>query len=122
MGSSLTKRRKRGNTTRTTTSSNKGIKTTLSVGNTVKQGGGSHRITSTYKSGGDAYRTETHRTASGYTKRVTKMGEHKKPGRKKVFKGSPTKRVSDRRRKGSYSDAQLLWLAIFLGIFVLFAG
>jgi hypothetical protein len=120
--SSVTKRRKRGNKTFTTTSSNKGIKTTLSVGNTVKQGGGSHRITSTYKSGGDAYRTETHRTASGYTKRVTKMGEHKKPGRKKVFKGSPTKRVSDRKRKGSYSDAQLLWLALFLGILVLFAG
>jgi hypothetical protein len=117
----LTKRRKIGNTTKTTRSTNKGNYTTVSKSNKT----GNIRNTMSYKNtknGGEVYHTQTITNAAGTTRTVKKFGPHKKPGRKKVFKGSPTKRVSDRRRKGSYSDAQLLWLALFLGILVLFAG
>lgn len=93
---SLIRKRRRGNTTRTTTTKPNKTVTTVSKGTTVKTGAGSHRVTHTTKWDGgssSAYITETHRNSSGYTRTTRKMGVHKKSGRKAVFKGKPTKKV-----------------------------
>lgn len=115
----LVKRRKVGKTTRTTTSTSKGIKSTLSQGSTTSTGGGTIRNTYSYKSGPDgraAYHTVTHRNSSGYTRTTKKMGVHSKPGRKAKFKGSPTRKTRASRQKGFDVD---LDLAQSIGVIVL---
>ena len=120
----IVKRRKVGKTTRTTTSTSKGIKSTLSQGSTTGSKAGSIRNTYSYKNGPDgqsAYHTVTHRNSSGYTRTTKKIGAHKKPGRKAKFKGSPTKRSRTSRQKGYDVDldvAQSIGL-IFLSLIAL---
>ena len=120
----IIKRRKVGKTTRTTTSTSKGIKSTLSQGSTTGSKAGSIRNTYTYKNGPDgqsAYHTVTHRNSSGYTRTTKKIGAHKKSGRKSVFKGSPTKRSRTSRQKGFDIDLDLAQTigVIFLGLIAL---
>ena len=106
----IIKRRKVGKTTRTTTSTSKGIKSTLSQGSTNSTGGGTVRNTYTYKNGPDgraAYHTVTQRNSSGYTRTTRKMGVHSKPGRKAKFKGSPTRKSRASRQKGFDIDLDL---------------
>lgn len=121
---SLVKKRRRGNSTHTTTYKPNKTVSTFSKGSTLKTDAGSHRVTYTQKySGGSssAYITETHRNSSGYTRTTRKTGVHSKPGRKAKFKGSPTKRSRTSRQKGYDVDldvAQSIGL-IFLSLIAL---
>lgn len=126
---SLIRKRRRGNTTRTTTTKPNKTITTVSKGTTSKTGAGSHRVTHTMKWDGgssSAYVTETHRNSSGYTRTTRKMGEHKKPGRKSKFKGSPTRKSRATRQKGFDVDLDLaqsvglIFLCLILLGFIMF--